>query len=262
VALSQFVLPRPVALRAVTWCHHGCADPGAELDLPAVLRLARYGISRCPAGTLLGAQEPTRGSGVVSDCIRSDAVTWSAVFWRAIWQGSSRGPPGSTKRSRVDRIWGAIGAHASALGVPVSLRVLCETVAARLPVTGVAVAIRGGFVASEPLCVTDPLSRRLEELQLTLGEGPTLEVLAGAPAILVEDLDTPVYQARWPLFVPHAVDIGARAIFVLPLCLGAVRGGSSLSTSIARAGCRPQTSARRGCSLSWPWNCWSTSSTG
>jgi hypothetical protein len=89
----------------------------------------------------------------------------------------------------------------------------------------VAVAIRGGFVVSEPLCVTDSLSRRVEELQLTLGEGPTLEVLAGAPALLIEDLDTPVYQARWPLFAPHAVDIGARAIFVLPLRIGAIRGG-------------------------------------
>jgi ANTAR domain len=130
-----------------------------------------------------------------------------------------------TKRSRLDRIWGAITAHAGALGVPVSLRVLCETAALRLPVSGVAVAIRGGFVASEPLCVTDPLSRRLEELQLTLGEGPTLEVLAGARAILIEDLDTRVYLARWPLFAPHAVDIGARAIFALPLRIGAVRGG-------------------------------------
>lgn len=130
-----------------------------------------------------------------------------------------------TKRSRLDRIWGAIGAHAGALGVPVSVRVLCETAALRLPVTGVAVAIRGGFVASEPLCVTDSLSRRLEELQLTIGEGPTLEVLAGARAILIEDLDTPVYLARWPLFAPHAVDIGARAMFVLPLRIGAVRGG-------------------------------------
>lgn len=130
-----------------------------------------------------------------------------------------------TKRSRLDRIWGAITAHAGALGVAVSVRVLCETAAVRLPVTGVAVAIRGGFVASEPLCVTDSLSRRLEELQLTLGEGPTLEVLAGARAILIEDLDTPAYLARWPLFVPHAVDIGARAMFVLPLRIGAVRGG-------------------------------------
>ena len=130
-----------------------------------------------------------------------------------------------TKRSRFDRVWGAITAHASALGVPVFLRVLCETVAVRLPVTGVAVVIQGGFMASEPICVTDPLSRRLEELQLTLGEGPTLEVLADARAILIEDLDTPVYQARWPLFAPHAVDLGARAMFVLPLRIGAVRGG-------------------------------------
>lgn len=44
-------------------------------------------------------------------------------------------------------------------------------------------------------------------------------------AILVEDLDAPVYQARWPLFAPQAVDIGARAMFVLPLRIGAVRGG-------------------------------------
>jgi ANTAR domain len=130
-----------------------------------------------------------------------------------------------TKRSRLDQVWGAITAHASALGVPVSLHVLCETAALRLPVTGVVVAIRGGFVASEPICATDPLSRRLEELQLTIGEGPTLDVLAGARTILVEDLDTPVYLARWPLFAPHAVDIGARAIFALPLRIGAVRGG-------------------------------------
>ena len=131
-----------------------------------------------------------------------------------------------TKRSPLDRIWGAITAHASALGVPVSLQVLCETAALRLPVTGVVVAIRGGFVASEPICVTDPLSRRLEELQLTLGEGPTLEVLASARTILIEDLDTPVYLARWPLFAPHAVDLGARAILVLPLRIGAIRGGA------------------------------------
>lgn len=130
-----------------------------------------------------------------------------------------------TKGSRVDQIWGAITAHANALGVPVSLRVLCETAVARLPVTGVAVVIRGGFVASEPLCVTDSLSRGLEELQLTLGEGPTLDVLGGTSSILVEDLDAAGYQARWPLFAPHAVDIGARAMFVLPLRIGAVRGG-------------------------------------
>lgn len=157
------------------------------------------------------------------------AVVRPALLW------DFRAPPGCsqayqgrwpvTRRSRVDRIWGAVTAHADALGVPISLRVLCETAAARLPVTAVAVTIRGRFVASEPLCVTGPLSRQLEELQLTIGEGPTLDVLASARAILVEDLDAPVYQARWPLFAPHAVDTGARAMFVLPIRIGAVRGG-------------------------------------
>jgi hypothetical protein len=122
-------------------------------------------------------------------------------------------------------VWGAITAHAAARGVPVSLHVLCETVIARLPVTGVAVAIPGGFLASELICVTDPLSRRLEELQLTIGEGPTLEALAARRSILVENLDAPEYHKRWPLFAPQAVDGGARAIFVLPLRIGAVRGG-------------------------------------
>jgi hypothetical protein len=103
--------------------------------------------------------------------------------------------------------------------------VLCETAIARLPVTGVAVAIPGGFLASELICVTDPLSRRLEELQLTIGEGPTLEALAASRSILVQDLDAPEYQKRWPLFAPQAVGAGVRAIFVLPLRIGAVSGG-------------------------------------
>ncbi|HEX6403759.1 MAG TPA: GAF and ANTAR domain-containing protein [Pseudonocardiaceae bacterium] len=131
-----------------------------------------------------------------------------------------------TKASRIDRLWGAITARADALGVPVSLRVLCETAADRLPITGVAVAIRGRFVASELVCVTDPLSRRMEELQLTIGEGPTLDILAGSSAILVEDLDAPDYQKRWPLFASQAVDTGIRATHVLPLRIGGIRGGA------------------------------------
>ena len=131
-----------------------------------------------------------------------------------------------TGASRIERVWGAITARADALGVPVSLRVLCETAADRLPITGVAVAIRGGFVVSELICVTDALSRRLEELQLTIGEGPTLDVLAGSSAIQVEDLDAPGYQKRWPLFAPQAVDTGVRAVHVLPLRIGGIRCGA------------------------------------
>jgi hypothetical protein len=115
--------------------------------------------------------------------------------------------------------------HADALGVPVSVNSLCQTVAARLPVTGVAVSARGGRVACEVLCAIGPLSRELEELQLTVGEGPSLEVLAGGQSVLMGDLDSAQAQARWPLFTAAAVQAGARALFVLPLRVGAIHCG-------------------------------------
>jgi hypothetical protein len=131
-----------------------------------------------------------------------------------------------TEATRADRVWGAVTAHAGALGVPVSLRCLCQAAAARLPVSGVAVAVRSGRVVSEVLCAIGPLSRELEELQLTVGEGPSLQVLAGGPSMLVDDLDCAEQQARWPLFSPAAVEAGARALFALPLRLGAIRVGA------------------------------------
>jgi hypothetical protein len=80
-------------------------------------------------------------------------------------------------------------------------------------------------VVSEVLCATGPLSRELEELQLTVGEGPSLRVLTGGPSVLVGELDCAEQQARWPLFAPAAVEAGVRAMFALPLRLGAIRLG-------------------------------------
>jgi hypothetical protein len=130
-----------------------------------------------------------------------------------------------TEAIRADRVWGMITAHVGALGVPVSVRCLCQAAAARLPGSGVAVSVRSGRIVSEVLCAIGPLSRELEELQLTVGEGPSLTVLAGGPSVLVGDLDSAEQQARWPLFAPAAVEAGARALFAFPLRLGAIRVG-------------------------------------
>lgn len=157
-----------------------------------------------------------------------------------------------TEASRIERVWDAITARADALGVPVSLRVLCETAADRLPITGVAVAIRGGFVASELICVTDALSRRLEELQLTIGEGPTLDVLAGSSAIQVEDLDAPGYQKRWPLFAPRLSTPASERCTCCPCALVAFAAGPWPSTPTVQPGCRAKPWPRRGCLPSWP----------
>ena len=130
-----------------------------------------------------------------------------------------------TEATRANRVWGVVSAHADALHVPVSVRSLCQAAVARLPVSSVAVSVRSGRVVSEVLCAIGPLSRELEELQLTVGEGPSLKVLAGGPSVLVGDLDSVEQQARWPLFAPAAVEAGVRALVVLPLRLGAIRVG-------------------------------------
>jgi ANTAR domain-containing protein len=66
----------------------------------------------------------------------------------------------------------------------------------------------------------------LEELQFTLGQGPGIDAAAGAP-VLVADLAAEA--ARWPVFVPAAAGLGVRAVFALPLRIGAIGVGALLA---------------------------------
>jgi hypothetical protein len=63
----------------------------------------------------------------------------------------------------------------------------------------------------------------IEQLQLTLGEGPGVDAYAEGRPVLIEDLAGAA--RRWMLFVPAARDLGIRAVFAFPLQLGAVRIG-------------------------------------
>lgn len=130
-----------------------------------------------------------------------------------------------TENNRAGRVWDAITAHARRSGAPASVGTLCEVAQSRLSAVGVAVSARGRTVASEVLSATSGFSRELEELQLTLGEGPSLDVLAGSRAVLIEALNTTVVRDRWPLFTPLALKAGARAVFALPLRSGAIQFG-------------------------------------
>ena len=66
----------------------------------------------------------------------------------------------------------------------------------------------------------------LEESQFTLGQGPGIDAAAGAP-VLVPDLAAEA--ARWPVFVPEATGLGVRAVFALPLRIGAIGVGTLLA---------------------------------
>ncbi len=71
---------------------------------------------------------------------------------------------------------------------------------------------------------TNPVSAGLEDLQLTVGEGPCLDTFASGGPVLVADLASE--GMRWPAFTPGALALGAAAVFSFPLQIGVVRLGS------------------------------------
>ncbi|MCR6490657.1 GAF and ANTAR domain-containing protein [Amycolatopsis sp. OK19-0408] len=71
---------------------------------------------------------------------------------------------------------------------------------------------------------SDPVSARLEDLQLTVGEGPCVDAFATGGPILVPDLAAAL--SRWPAFGSGAAGLGAAAVFSFPLQVGVVRLGS------------------------------------
>lgn len=105
-------------------------------------------------------------------------------------------------------------------------RVASSTVAAVLGVTGVGASIALNVGRGPTLAWgDDPVSRRLSDLQFALGEGPEIDASEGSVAVFAPDL-AEVPAARWPAFTAEAVAFGVRAIFALPLHLGAIRAGA------------------------------------
>lgn len=70
-----------------------------------------------------------------------------------------------------------------------------------------------------PVCHSDERSLALDELQFSLGEGPSLDAFAGHDAILEPDLEH-AGPTRWPMFTATALELGARGVFALPLSAG------------------------------------------
>ena len=63
----------------------------------------------------------------------------------------------------------------------------------------------------------------LDELQLTLSEGPAVDADADGRPVLVGDLTA--MASRWSHFVPAAQALGVRAAYAYPLQVGVIRAG-------------------------------------
>jgi hypothetical protein len=108
--------------------------------------------------------------------------------------------------------------------VAVALERVCVTAVALVGVTGAAVTLltdQGvpGFAAA-----SDSVSRRLEELQFTLGEGPSLDASGTGRPVLVPEL-WDGGQERWPMYCDAASALGVGAMFAFPIQVGGSRTG-------------------------------------
>ncbi|WTW93491.1 ANTAR domain-containing protein [Streptomycetaceae bacterium NBC_01309] len=126
---------------------------------------------------------------------------------------------------RSARIRVLVAEHAARRSARVSVVDVCTAAVAALPVQGAGVSAMSPNTAGYPLCSTDDVSEQLEELQLTLGEGPCVDAFARGAAALAGDLLAGEALDRWPVFAPAATRVGAGAVFAFPLRVGPVSPG-------------------------------------
>ena len=120
------------------------------------------------------------------------------------------------------RLWSLV--VECARGAPVGLGHVCEAVILAAKVDGVALAVAVSATPRETLYASGPVASVMEELALTLGEGPGVDALAGG-LVLAADITDAEFVTRWPVFAPAAAQAGVRAVFGLPLQAGGIRQG-------------------------------------
>ena len=93
---------------------------------------------------------------------------------------------------------------------------LCSACVALLDVDGAALSIVYDGAISRSLGASGTLSRELDELQFTLGEGPCLQAVSGRRPVLVAALDDPDFT-DWPGFAEAALNRGVQSVFAMPV---------------------------------------------
>jgi hypothetical protein len=117
-----------------------------------------------------------------------------------------------------------VAEQAALRGERISVTDVCTAAVAAVAVSGAGLTARR-TMAGHVMCVTDELSAQIEELQLTLGEGPCVDASVSSAPVLTPDLDSREAGHRWPGFASSAGRAGVRALFAFPLQIGAIRVG-------------------------------------
>jgi hypothetical protein len=160
-----------------------------------------------PLGAWTGADETALDSGAAGLPweARGRVLTphHRAAVRSAIWTPAAEGGPGRPAD------WAARVCGASV-----------QLLAAR----GTAVTATAADGGRRLLAASDFSSRAIEDAQVTVRQGPTLDAADGDRAVLAPDLADDGHT-RWPSFTKRALARGVAAVFAFPLRAGTVRLG-------------------------------------
>jgi len=110
----------------------------------------------------------------------------------------------------------------SGRSLPVLLCVDCATV---LDLRGTGMSLMNESGHQGVVGASGPIAAQLEELQFELGEGPSLDASRGNSPVVHPDLTASAVMP-WLGFGPAALAVGVRAVFALPLQVGAIPLGA------------------------------------
>jgi hypothetical protein len=93
---------------------------------------------------------------------------------------------------------------------------LCVACVRLLDVDGAAISVMSGGSTYGTFGSSNDLSRELDELQFTFGEGPCVDAVRDGGLVQAENLADPAEQ-RWPAYADSALGLGVRALYALPI---------------------------------------------
>jgi hypothetical protein len=93
---------------------------------------------------------------------------------------------------------------------------LCRACVELLEVDGASISLMYDGTTRGTFGSSGELSRMLDELQFTYGEGPCVDAVRDGSPVLVADFNDKA-ESRWPGFSTALVEVGIRAVFALPV---------------------------------------------
>ena len=97
---------------------------------------------------------------------------------------------------------------------------ICRVCCDLLPITVASVVLMGDHGVEGITGASDALAAAIQNEEFTLGEGPATDVRRQSRPVLVSDLRD--VTSDWPRFVPAVERLGVRAMYAIPLRIGAV----------------------------------------